>query len=35
MEKSNANEKEWAMGFHTNTIIVLDISERAHMQILG
>jgi hypothetical protein len=23
------------MGFHTNTIIVLDISERAHMQILG
>jgi hypothetical protein len=31
MERPNANEREWAMGFHTNTIIVLGFSEGAHM----
>jgi hypothetical protein len=35
MEKFNANERERAMGFHTNTIIVLSISKGAHTKIFG
>jgi hypothetical protein len=35
MEKPNANEREWAMGFHTNTTIVQGISEGKCRQIWG
>jgi hypothetical protein len=35
MEEPNANEREWAMGFRTNTTIVQGISKGACRQILG
>jgi hypothetical protein len=35
MEEPNVDEKEQAMGFHSNTTIVQGISERACRQILG
>jgi len=35
MEKPNVNEREHAMGFHTDTTIVQGISEKIHKQNLG
>jgi hypothetical protein len=35
MEKPNADESEWAMAFHTSTIVVQGIFEGAHRRILG
>jgi hypothetical protein len=35
MEESNVDEREWAMGFHTNTIVMLSLSKKIHRQILG
>jgi hypothetical protein len=35
MEELNVNEREWAMGFHTNTTIVQGISKGAYRQNLG
>jgi hypothetical protein len=35
MQKPNIDECKQAMGFQTNTIIVLGISEKTHRPILG
>ncbi len=35
MEEPNVDEKEQAMGFHINTIVVISLSKGACKQILG
>jgi hypothetical protein len=35
MEEPNVDEREWAMGFHTNNIVMLNLSKRICRQILG
>jgi len=35
MEEPNVDEKEQAMGFHINTIVVISLSKGAYKQILG
>jgi hypothetical protein len=35
MDEPNVDEKEEAMGFHINTIVVINLSKKACKQILG
>ncbi len=35
MKEPNVDKKEQVMGFHTNTIVVINLSKGAYKQILG